>query len=402
MQDQRAIALHARASGLGRLLNGLASRESPGDWLPRGRASEDAKRVKRTRSAGKHRIPGDLRAGGPGKVAGESRVRHPMAAVPHDDEPEDAGEGREMRSSHAVPSDNVRRVARRRMRRISALAVVILASLALCGRAALSAQSGGAARPLKLGVPAYVFPGQPPLVTLQTMNPAPGIVILNPDNGDGPFNASWQAQADRLRAKGITVLGYVHTDDGSRPVADVETSIDNYLKPASGAPQVSGVFLDEMSTSCSAEPYYANLYRYIHSIDPAAFVAANPGTAVNVCFLRPGSVVANTFVTFEHDAATYISDYQGNIVEQDGTFSSGAQYPAATFWHLIYEASSSQMSQILSLAAARNAGYFYATDGSLPNPWDSVASYIAAEARAAVDPSPGQAGRSSAAPSASP
>jgi hypothetical protein len=247
---------------------------------------------------------------------------------------------------------------------------------------------------MRLGVPAYVFPGQKPLVTLQNLAPAPAIVILNPGNGDAPFSAPWQAQAGRLMARGVKVLGYVHTDDGTRPVQDVEASIDNYLKPASGTFSVSGIFLDEMSTSCSAEPYYASLYRYIRDVHPGALVAANPGTPVNICFLRAGSTVANTFVTFEHDASTYLSGYQGNIVQQNGAFAAGTQYPATRFWHLAYGASAAQMSKIVSLGAARHAGYIYVTNASLPNPWDSVASYISSEARAVATLSPRLSGDS--------
>lgn len=289
-----------------------------------------------------------------------------------------------------MPSRGMTIAPRRRFWRILALLVVILAALVAYDRAALSAQPGGAH--LSLGVPAYVYPGQPPLVTLQRMNPAPGIVILNPDNGDGPFDAAWRAQANRLTARHIKVLGYVHTDEGTRPVAAVEASISNYLGSAAGAPSVSGIFLDEMSTSCAAEPYYASLYQYIRRMDPAAFVVANPGTAVNVCFLGASGTVANTFVTFEHDAATYTSQYLGNVVQANGQFSPGTQYPATTFWHLVYGAASSQMPQIVALASARHAGYAYVTDGTLPNPWDSVASYIAAEARVAASVSPGWPG----------
>jgi hypothetical protein len=284
-------------------------------------------------------------------------------------------------SSTAKHSDRTVRVPRGRLWQLSGITVAVLAALVLYGHTALRAQPSIAA-PLKLAVPAYVFPGQAPLITLQRINPAPGIVILNPDNGDGPFNAQWQAQADRLRARGTTVLGYVYTSQASRPIADVEASINNYLQSSSGIPQVSGIFLDEMSTSCSAESYYADLYSYIQKAYPGAFVMANPGTPVNVCYLSSGSMVANTFVTFEHDAATYMSQYEGNIVNTNGTITNGSRYPASRFCHLIYAASSTQMHQIVGEAAARHAGYAYVTNGSLPNPWDSVASYIYAEAKA--------------------
>jgi hypothetical protein len=263
------------------------------------------------------------------------------------------------------------------------LAVAVAASLALFGWTAFGAQSGTNAPHLLLGVPAYVYPGQPALVTLQGLKPPPGIVILNPGNGDAPFGASWQAQAGRLRAQGITVLGYVHTDAATRPLADAEASIRNYLRPATGSNRVSGIFLDEMSNGCTALPYYAQLAAYIRGLAPSAFIAANPGTAVAVCFLQARPKPANTYVTFEHDATTYQTSFAGNVLNPGGTFSMGLQYPAATFWHLVYSATSAQLSSIMSLARSRNAGYVYATDGSLPNPWDSVASYLPAEARAA-------------------
>jgi hypothetical protein len=274
--------------------------------------------------------------------------------------------------------------SRQRIWQAGFLAVAVAASLALFGWAAFGAQTSPKAIRLLLGVPAYVYPGQPALVTLQGLNPPPGIVILNPGNGDAPFDASWQAQGRRLRARGTTVLGYVHTDAATRSLADTETSIRNYLRPATGSNQVSGIFLDEMNNGCTALSYYAQLYAYIRGLDPSAFVAANPGTAVAVCFLQSRQKVASTFVTFEHDAATYQSAFAGNVLNPGGSFSMGRQYPAGDFWHLVYSTDSSQLSQVMSLARSRHAGYVYATDGALPNPWDSVPGYLPAESRAAA------------------
>lgn len=297
-----------------------------------------------------------------------------------------------MQTSSTMNQGHQAGTSRQRLWQLGFLAAAVTVILALCGWAAFGAQTTGSRPRLLLGVPAYVFPGQPTLVSLQTLSPAPGIVILNPGNGDAPFTASWQAQAQRLRANGTKVLGYVHTDEATRSLVDTETSIRNYLRPAGGGREISGIFLDEMSNSCTAESYYAQLYSYIHRLDASAFVAANPGTAVNVCFLQPNHKIANTFVTFEHDAATYTTQFRGNVVSQTGTFSLGTQYPAATFWHLIYSANSSQMSNLITLARNRHAGYVYATDGGLPNPWDSLASYVRAESRAAAAISAKRAG----------
>lgn len=281
----------------------------------------------------------------------------------------------------AMLTGYVRQAARKGSCRVGAIMVVILVASVLYGRSALSAQHIVPAH-LKLTVPAYVIPGEPELVTLQKMNPAPAVVILNPDNGDGPFNSQWQSQADRLRARGIMVLGYVHTDGGTRPIADTEASISNYLQSSSGGkPHVSGIFLDEIPSTCWPLSYYASLYAFIQHADPGAFVVANPGAPVSACYLRSRRTIAQTFVTFEHDAVTYMSSYQGNVAEPNGRFSAGKQYPATKFWHMIYAASSSQLPHIVALVAARHAGWAYITDANLPNPYDTLPGYITAEAR---------------------
>src|SRR5437763_16529083 len=88
--------------------------------------------------------------------------------------------------------------------------------------------------------------------------------------GDHVFDATWQAQADRLRAHGSRVIGYVHTDHAARPVADVEASVDNYLKTADGRLHVDGIFFDIATSSCGSvagltdyRDYYLALERYV-------------------------------------------------------------------------------------------------------------------------------------------
>lgn len=112
-------------------------------------------------------------------------------------------------------------------------------------------------RGLEIAVPAYAWASDPVLVGLTDTGPAVSVVVLNPGNGDAPFDASWRAHADALRA-GTTatgektkVLGYVHTDHGNRDPAAVKASVDNYLKPPA-TPTAASTSTASSSTSSAA------------------------------------------------------------------------------------------------------------------------------------------------------
>ncbi|GAA1191530.1 hypothetical protein GCM10009664_65930 [Kitasatospora gansuensis] len=261
-----------------------------------------------------------------------------------------------------------------------------------------SGASGAAAdsRGLEIAVPAYVWPGDPMLTGLQTASPAASVVVLNPGNGDTPFNAAWQAQADTLRG-GTTatgaktkVLGYVHTDNAARPLAGVKASVDNYLRTVDGKLHVDGIFFDVVSRDCgpgnSSRDYYLALRQYVQStvdaLDPAVqeLVVDNPGTAIADCYLEPGHRTADTFVTYEGNYANYIGAgwLGGNVFNLTAGYYSGATFdPSGTaFWHLVYGVPGApQMRTTLDTAFTRGAGYAYATDDILANPWDAAPSW---------------------------
>ncbi|MGK4585630.1 spherulation-specific family 4 protein [Kitasatospora sp. HPMI-4] len=278
----------------------------------------------------------------------------------------------------------------------SALAVTAGSSSAGAATAASTTAAASGARGLEIGVPAYVWPGDPMLSGLQTATPAASIVILNPGNGDSAFTPAWQAQADTLRA-GTTaagghtrVIGYVHTDSGARPLADVEASIDNYLKTADGRLHVDGIFFDVVSRDCgtanSTRDYYYTLRQYVqtamNAIDPAApeLVVDNPGTAIADCYLDPAHRTADTFVTYEGSYADYTGGgwLGGNVFNLTAGYYSGASFdPSGTsFWHLVYGVPDApRMQTALDTAFARGAGYAYATGATLPNPWNTAPSW---------------------------
>ncbi|MDK9500957.1 hypothetical protein QEZ40_007160 [Streptomyces katrae] len=253
-------------------------------------------------------------------------------------------------------------------------------------------------RGLEIGVPAYVWAGDPMLTALTAAAPAASVVVLNPGNGDAPFDGPWRARADALRA-GTTaagektkVLGYVHTDHGNRDLAAVKASVDNYLRPAGedeARLHVDGIFFDVVSRDCgpgnATRDHYAALRRYVqdamHAADPDVddLVVNNPGTAIADCYLEPGHRTADVFVTYEDTYAAYTTGgWQGNVFDARGGYRPGTELdPSGTaFWHLVHEVpDSAAMRTTLRTAFDRGAGYAYATSAAMPNPWDTSPSW---------------------------
>ncbi|MEU3724879.1 spherulation-specific family 4 protein [Streptomyces sp. NPDC031705] len=251
---------------------------------------------------------------------------------------------------------------------------------------------------LEIGVPAYVWADDPMLATLTATRPAASVVVLNPGNGDAPFDGPWRARADALRA-GTTatgertkVLGYVHTDHGNRDPAAVRASVDNYLKPSGdgdGRLHVDGIFFDVVSRDCgpanATRDHYAALRRYVqdtlHAADPDAddLVVNNPGTAIADCYLEPGHRTADVFVTCEDTYAAYTSGgWQGNVFDARGGYRPGTELdPTGTaFWHLVHEVpDTTAMRTTLRTAFGRGAGYAFATSAAMPNPWNTAPSW---------------------------
>ncbi|MFF5703176.1 spherulation-specific family 4 protein [Streptomyces sp. NPDC012794] len=249
-------------------------------------------------------------------------------------------------------------------------------------------------RGLEIGVPAYARADAPMLAALTATTPAASVVVLNPGNGDAPFDGRWRARADALRARTtatgerVKVLGYVHTDHGRRDPAAVRASVDNYLRPSGdgdGRLHVDGIFFDVVSRDCgpgnATRDHYAALRRYVqdtmHAADPDVdgLVVNNPGTAIADCYLEPGHRTADVFVTYENTYAAYTTGgWHGNVFDAHGAYRQGAELdPTGTaFWHLVHEVpDTAAMRAALRTAFTRGAGYAYATSAAMPNPWNA-------------------------------
>ncbi|WP_183085288.1 spherulation-specific family 4 protein [Trinickia fusca] len=281
---------------------------------------------------------------------------------------------------------------------IGGVAAAMLASVAL----------PASARGIEVGLPAYVYPGDPFLTTLEdpVKTPVPpSVVIVNIGNGDAD-ESILDHDADLLRARTaanggpVKVIGYVHTDKALRSLDDIKASVDRYLNARNGSVHYDGIFFDEVPNLCGASATsteWRDKLRaarvYVTSKLPGvqSFVVNNLGTAVPDCYLQAGNDTADVFITFEDTAAHYLVDASangwaygwvgGNIIA-NGQYASGAEY-GPRFWHLVYNTGNADWATVVNKAFGRFAAYVDATDafmvGPYLNPWTAIPSYLNAE-----------------------
>jgi hypothetical protein len=170
----------------------------------------------------------------------------------------------------------------------------------------------------------------------------------------------------QVKARGITILGYISTVDGRRPAAQVETEVRNYQAWYG----VTSIFLDRVAGVEAQAAYYRRLVSYVHQFDAGSSVWLNPGEYPDQSFMSIGDVV----MVFEGTYAQYLGLHAPGWV---------GRYPASRFAHTIYATPDSSLAQVLKLATSRRAGHVYVTDGSGSNPYDGLPSYWSREDSAA-------------------
>ncbi|HKE79382.1 MAG TPA: spherulation-specific family 4 protein [Solirubrobacteraceae bacterium] len=211
-------------------------------------------------------------------------------------------------------------------------------------------------------IPAYLPPKA--IVELARGPARPRLLVINPASGPGAERSDDYRDAVRAAQRsGARVLGYVPTTYAMRPVGDVQTDIDRYLSWYG----VDGVFLDETSHDAAHLPYYAQLSREIRASGKR--VVMNPGVPP----ARGYFDLADVVVTFE---GTY-ADYNAAVERMPDWI---RRQPPGRIAHLVYGASREQ-----ALDAIHNpgeAGYVYATSGSMPDPWRDLPAYLDEEEEA--------------------
>jgi hypothetical protein len=248
----------------------------------------------------------------------------------------------------------------------------------------------------QLAVPAYIDPTANPGAWTQLTSPEPnslGIVVANVDSGPNTAaNPAWATVIHQAAATGAKVLGYVDTGYLGTPIeghSDGLPTRSGLTGLGAWLPQIEsdinawysfygtnmgGIFFDEATNVCgpsaSSDQYareYQTLSTYVKQIDPDAFVAINPGTAVPKCY----ESAADVLVTFE---GSY-GDYTGSTPSPDGAYQPLSWTPLDPYeiWHIIYGATSrSQMQQVMALSKSRDAGLVYVTNAIPADPYDTL------------------------------
>lgn len=210
-----------------------------------------------------------------------------------------------------------------------------------------------------LMVPLYMDPGSywTQLIQVKNAHPSvPIVAIANPNDGPGSAkDSTYVTGIQQLQAAGIVVVGYVHTLYGSRSTATLETQMNEWQNWY----HVTGIFFDEMANTPGYENYYSNLSNYASS-HGMGFTIGNPGTDT---------------------IASYIGTMSNLCIYEDVGLPSMS---ALGGWHTSYPKSDFCMiaigvglpSQSYVTSASNYVGYIYATNDNLPNPYDTLPSYL--------------------------
>ena len=204
-----------------------------------------------------------------------------------------------------------------------------------------------------------------------------GLVVANPASGPGAGpDPAWLDVMTRAHASGKKVLGYVDsgylgrtgkaTRGGAAAPADwqaqIESDVAHWYQWYPGV--VDGIFLDQGDSQCGAGDAVAARYRAIDDAvakaHPGATTALNAGMPVPRCF----EDAADVLVTYENNLSDYATGaYRG----LDWT-------PAdpAKVWHIVHGVPADQVDDVAATARSRGAGWVYATDDGLPNPYDTL------------------------------
>ena len=219
-------------------------------------------------------------------------------------------------------------------------------------------------------MPAYIYPGGDGRKEWQRLFDAASkveiVAIANPNSGPGDErNLDYAAIFTEASNQGITLLGYVSTDYGKRPQAEIKKDIDTWIR---FYPQIRGFFFDQQPSESHHAAHFAELRDYVKQKIPDPLVITNPGVPCDEAYLA--QAVSNVTCVFVN--------FQG--FEQFELPATLKAYDPSRFAAMPYNIPDVEtMRTVVKEAIIKRIGYLYISDAKPPNQWSKLPDYWDAE-----------------------
>jgi hypothetical protein len=222
-------------------------------------------------------------------------------------------------------------------------------------------------------VPAYIYPANQGRKDWDRLIEAAAkvkiVAIINPNSGpgtqrDGNYYAVF-SEADRA---GITLIGYVSTDFGHRPQAEINKDIQTWLELY---PQVRGFFFDQQPREAH------HVARFLELRDEVRRKLQNPLLVTNPGILCDESYLAKNV----SDVTCVFTNFQG--FDEFDLPEPFRAYEAPRFAAMPYDIPDAKaMRAVVRDAILKRIGYIYVSDAKQPNPWGQLPKYWREEVEA--------------------
>src|SRR2546428_2185483 len=197
------------------------------------------------------------------------------------------------------------------------------------------------------------------IISVHNLHPSvPMVAKVNPASGPGTApDATHLNGYNKLKAAGITVLGYVPTHYAADSIASKEILIDDYKNWYN----LDGIFFDEMANS-GQETYYSTLTNYVKNVDGMKMTVCNPGTSVPQSYVG----TCDTLEIAESAGLPSLSTLQSRTFYPN--------YDKSNFFMLAHDTNSITQTNVTDRMPY--VGYEYITNYVEPNPYDTIPPYF--------------------------
>jgi spherulation-specific family 4 protein len=214
-------------------------------------------------------------------------------------------------------------------------------------------------------LPLYIRPGVEwdRVASVKRAHPSVSIIaIANPRNGPGDAKSATYAEAiPKLSSSGVAVGGYIHTQYGLRPMADVERDTRRWKE---WYPDTASLFVDEFSSKPEHLTYYKAIQKLGMDLGFRC-VVGNPGTRPH----RDMYGAADVLVISERPDPPTVESLE-QMAADGGEGKMGV---------LVHSAAAGLLGSWLP-TARKHLAYVHITQDLKPSPWDTISAEFEGEA----------------------